>query len=172
MKRVIVLGVFVSLVLLFVYAAITVYDNNLKIGRMWETPGVKPHEQPLLVMDPGVVPSHGGESVYRNTPAAQLSAPMDLNDAAQTALGEKVFFTYCNQCHGNNHDGNGTVGQSFTPLPVDLRSPGVQQLSEGAMFHAVSYGVPGGRQPPLATTVVLHDRWRVVGYIKSLGIRK
>jgi len=64
------------------------------------------------------------------------------------------------------------VGQSFHPLPTDLRSPKVQSLSEGVFFKEISYGIPGGRQPPLATTIDPLDRWRIIAYVKSLGVRK
>jgi len=63
------------------------------------------------------------------------------------------------------------VGQSFHPLPTDLRSDRVQSKLPGELFKSVSYGVPGGRQPPLQTTITIADRWRVVAFIKSLGIR-
>jgi hypothetical protein len=64
------------------------------------------------------------------------------------------------------------VGQSFDPLPTDLRSVKVQTLPEGVLFKEISYGVPNGRQPPLATTIEVMDRWRIVAYVKSLGVRK
>jgi hypothetical protein len=75
-------------------------------------------------------------------------------------------------CHGPNHDGKGTVGQSFHPLPTDLRSAKVQSKAEGVHFKEISYGVPKGRQPALATTIPVLDRWRIVAYVKSLGVRR
>jgi hypothetical protein len=57
-------------------------------------------------------------------------------------------------------------------LPSDLRSVKVQTQSEGALFQEISYGQPGGRQPALATTVSVQERWQVISHIKSLGIRQ
>jgi hypothetical protein len=48
----------------------------------------------------------------------------------------------------------------------------VQSLSEGAFFKEISYGIPGGKQPPLATTIDPLDRWRIIAYVQSLGPRK
>jgi len=90
---------------------------------------------------------------------------------ALIARGKAVYLTFCAQCHGYSHDGNGTVGQSFKPLPADLRSPKVQATFEGELFKSISYGIPGGRQPALETTVKIDDRWHVVSYVKSLGTR-
>jgi mono/diheme cytochrome c family protein len=172
MKRVVILGVFVAVLLTTVYTIITLYDKNLKVGRMFETPGVFPHEQKLLIMEPGVVPFGGGEAEYRNAKAQDLVSPFEKDDQEVVVSGKSLYFTYCAQCHGKYHDGNGTVGQSFNPLPTDLQSDKVQSMPQGVLFKEISYGVPDGRQPALATTIDIKDRWRVIAYVKSLGLRK
>jgi len=172
MKRILILAVFVAVVLTAAYTVITLYDTNLKVGRMWETPAVRPHEQKLLIMEPGVVPFGGGEAEYRNAKAEDLISPFKNDDPKVVASGKSLYFTYCAQCHGKYHDGNGTVGQSFHPLPGDLQSARVQSLPQGTLFKEISYGVPNGRQPALATTIEMMDRWRIIAYVKSLGLRK
>ena len=172
MKRIVILAVFVAVVLTAAYTVITLYDENMKVGRMWETPAVHPHEQPLLIMEPGVVPFDGGEAEYRNAKAEDLISPFKNDDPNVVASGKSLYFTYCAQCHGKYHDGNGTVGQSFHPLPGDLQSDKVQSLPQGNLFKEISYGVPDGRQPALATTIEMMDRWRIIAYVKSLGLRK
>ncbi len=172
MKRIVILGVFVAVVLTAAYTVITLYDSNLKVGRMWETPAVRPHEQKLLIMAPDVLPFNGGEAEYRNVNGEDLISPLKNDDPKVVASGKSLYFTYCAQCHGKYHDGNGTVGQSFHPLPGDLRSDKVQSLPQGVFFKEISYGVPDGRQPPLATTIEVLDRWRIIAYVKSLGLRK
>ena len=145
----ILLGAFV----LVAYEALIWYDTNFRYGRMWETPAVRPLEQPPLTMQAGGVPFGGGEEIYKVTPAETLRTPFPGKNPETLSLGKALYVTYCAQCHGKNYDGNGTVGQSFFPLPTDLRSAKVQALSDGAFFKEISYGIPGGRQPPLATTV-------------------
>lgn len=56
-------------------------------------------------------------------------------------------------------------------LPEAFRSARVQNLPVGRIFHEISYGIPGGRQPLLAATASPHERWQIVGFIKSLGVR-
>lgn len=171
MKRIVILACVVAVVLVAAYGAITLYDYNQKYGRMWETPGVKPYEEPILIMEAGVVPFSGGEAMFKATAAPDLKSPFAFDDIDTIVLGQKKYFTYCAQCHGIHHDGNGTVGQSFSPLPTNLRSHRVQSMSEGALFKEISYGIPKGRQPPLATTIGIPDRWRIIVYLKSLGPR-
>jgi len=169
---------FVFLILILVaafvaYEALMFYDNNFSYGRMRETPAVKPYEHPLLIMEPGTVPFEGGEALYRAATPESLVSSVPLDDAEVIGRGAKQYFTYCQQCHGLQHDGNGTVGQSFAPLPTDLRSGRIQQQSSGYLFQHISYGIGGtGRQPALATTVSIDKRWEIIAYIKSLGTRK
>jgi mono/diheme cytochrome c family protein len=153
------------------YHALVFYDNDFRYGRMRETPAVKPHEEPLILMEAGVVPVTGGEALLRAAPGAALKPPLAMQAESVIARGKAVYFTFCAQCHGPSFDGNGTVGQSFMPLPTDFRSPAVQSKPAGELFKSVSYGIPGGRQPPLETTITIDDRWSAVAFVKSLGVR-
>lgn len=161
----------VGVVLYVAYEALIYYDNNFRYGRMRETPAVRPHEDPLLKMEAGIVPVNGGEAIYRATAGDKLISPLDISQPGVLTRGKAVYLTYCAQCHGYNYDGQGTVGQSFHPLPADLRSPQVQSKLDGELFKSVSYGIPGGRQPALQTTITVADRWRVIAFVKSLGNR-
>ena len=158
MKKIIGFFIVVAILILAVYHALIYYDNNFRYGRMRETPAVRPYEEPLLIKEAGLVPVNGGEAVYRVS--------------AVIARGKAVYLTYCAQCHGYNYDGNGTVGQSFAPLPTDLRSAKVQDSPAGVLFKNVSYGIPDGRQPPLHATINVDDRWKAVAFVKSLGSRE
>ena len=171
MKKIIGLLIVVAVVLYAAYEALMYYDNNFRYGRMRETPAVRPHEDPLPDMEYGVVPVSGGEAIFRVTPGIELTAPVRMTESAVIDRGKAVYLTYCAQCHCYNHDGKGTVGQSFNPLPTDLRSTQVQNKLEVELFKSVSYGIPGGRQPPLQTTITINDRWSVIAYIKSIGMR-
>lgn len=161
------------LLLASAYQLLMTYDNDFPFGRMRETPAVRPHENPILVMEAGLVPFLGGEALYRAAAPETLKSPFITKDAALVESARKLYFTYCHQCHGKHFDGNGTVGQSFAPLPTDLRSEYVQGQSEGRLFQHISYGIGGkGRQPALATTIEIQDRWKIVAFVQSLGIRK
>jgi len=155
------------------YSVLTIHDTYFKWGRMWQSPAVRPYEKPLLVMEAGVVPLTGGEAVYRATPPDELHSPFNPRDREIVDQGQKLYATYCQQCHGAHFDGQGTVGQSFAPLPADLREARVQATADGLMFKEISFGVDraGARQPALATTIFPDDRWKIVHFVKSLGVR-
>ncbi len=140
-------------------------------GRMWETPAVRSHEKKILEMPKGTVPFDGGEEIWINMSPDEIHFPVSADDPLIVEQGKPLYFTYCAQCHGPQFDGNGTVGQSFAPLPTDLRSEAVQSTMEGTLFKSISYGVPNGRQPPLASTIELSDRWKIIAFVRSLGVR-
>jgi mono/diheme cytochrome c family protein len=173
MKRMLILGTAALALFFAAYTGLTLYDTWFGPGRMWETPALRPHEEPLLVMDSGVVPFMGGESEFRMADAAALRSPFAPDDPDVPRQGAILYGRYCQQCHGVDHDGQGTVGQSFAPLPGDLRTARVQAQAAGQVFQEISYGrsQPGSRQPALATTIFPDDRWRIVHYVKSLGPR-
>jgi mono/diheme cytochrome c family protein len=169
MKKLVVIGLAATLVLLAAWRVILTIDTHLTYGRMWETPAVRPYEQPLPRMPGGVVPVKDGEALRRIADADELRSPLPGNDPAVIRAGHDLYLLYCAQCHGKQYDGNGTVGQSFSPLPTDLNGLAAQGMSEGDLFQVISYGIPGGRQPPLATTIDPLDRWRIVAFVESLG---
>jgi mono/diheme cytochrome c family protein len=171
-KKALVLAGIVFTVVVAAVVVLRQIDDYADFWRMRETPGVRPHEEPLLIMEEGVVPVSAAEAMMRATKGEDLKSPLNLDDPAVIDEGKKLYFNFCFMCHGPNHDGNGTVGQSFHPLPTDLRSVKVQSKAAGVHFKEISYGVPDGRQPALATTIPFLDRWRIVGYVKSLGVRK
>ncbi len=172
MLRILSVVLMASMVGLAVWGVITLYDNNLPVGRMWETPGVKPHEDPIPVMDTRTIPVDGGETRYRLADPASPRAPFELSLPVAITAGGQEYKYYCIQCHGKHYDGMGTVGQSFSPLPGDLRGAKVQTMSAGLLFHEISYGIPGGRQPALASTISVEERWRIIAFLKSLGLRQ
>jgi mono/diheme cytochrome c family protein len=172
MKRLIVFFFCAAVVVFAVYQVVIYYDNNFQYGRMRETPGVREYENPLLIMEEGIVPVTGGEAVLRAADPAKLKSPINQADAKIIEAGQQDYLNYCAQCHGSNYDGKGTVGQSFHPLPTDLRSARIQSQTEGQLFQHISYGIGGGgRQPALHSTIRIQNRWGIVAFIKSLGPR-
>lgn len=171
MKKLLIPGLLLAL-LTVAYHVLMTYDNNFPYGRMRETPAVRPYERPILPMEAGLVPFLGGESLFRAANPEVLKSPVNAADPTVVDEGKRLYFLFCQQCHGKVYDGNGTVGQSFAPLPTDLMSPRVQSQTEGQLFHHISYGIGGGgRQPALATTIQVLDRWKIVAFVRSLGVR-
>jgi mono/diheme cytochrome c family protein len=82
------------------YSALTIYDTYFKFGRMWQTPAVRPYENPILIMDEDAVPLNGGEAAYRAADPLDLLSPFDAVDTEIVKQGQIVYLTFCQQCHG------------------------------------------------------------------------
>jgi mono/diheme cytochrome c family protein len=126
---------------------------------------VRTYEKKMPDRVPGAIPISGGIEVLSRTEPRDLKNPVPKT-AAAISQGKAAYFNYCVQCHGPKADGNGTVGQSFAPLPSNLADPQVLDQSDGELFYKISLGF--GRHPALASTVSEIDRWAVIYYLRSL----
>jgi cytochrome c5 len=165
MKRLVILACLAGFLLLIVYGAITMYDETFRYGRMWETPAVRPYEEPLPIMEKGLVPTTGGELFLRGIEEREFEKLSTNGFPESLLLGEKKYGMYCSHCHGKKLDGRGTVGQSFSPVATDLKELRIQKQSNKEIFHTVSYGKL--RMPPLAQTIAADDRRAIIMYLRS-----
>lgn len=166
MKKVLFLAVFVSLVLTGVYTVITLYDSNLKAGRMYQTPAIRPHEEPELVMDKRTIADTKSEELIREMLKNTYPAVPSVSTEVTLAKGEKDYKAFCSQCHGPNLDGLGTVGQSFFPLPTNLTGQKTAGMSDKELFSFISYG--GKKAPALASSMSVESREAVIQYIRFM----
>jgi hypothetical protein len=78
--------------------------------------------------------------------------------------GRERYELYCTGCHGSIAGGDEAVGEDLAPLPVDLRSPYVQDQTDGVLFSKISHGFR--KHPPLADTVTVEDRWAIIRFLR------
>lgn len=166
MKKVLFLTVFMSFVLTGVYAVITLYDSNLKAGRMYQTPAIRPHEEPQLVMDKRTIADTKSEALIKELLKTDLTLTPRGGDPVLLAKGEKEYRAFCFHCHGPNLDGLGTVGQSFFPLPTNLTNERTAAMSDAELFTFISYG--GNKAPALASSMSVESREAVIQYIRHV----
>jgi mono/diheme cytochrome c family protein len=134
-------------------------------ARMKDQESIRTYEAEPPEMPAGTIPISGGSEVLRNSKPEDLHNPLaSKQDVLER--GKLAYGYFCIMCHGQNLDGNGTVGQSFAPLPTNLKIPYVQQQGDGQLFYKISFGYK--RHPPLASTVSEEDRWAILLYIRSV----
>jgi mono/diheme cytochrome c family protein len=149
-----------------------VFDELIEYERMKDQESFRPYEARMPGVAPGAVPTKDGkltgEEVFKAAPMGSLRNPLPAGKQT-IARGELAYEYFCVQCHGSKFNGDGTVGQSFAPLPTDLKSEYVQQMSDDELFRSISYGMM--RHPPMWYTVSAEDRWALIHWIQSLGTR-
>jgi len=134
-------------------------------ARMSDDEAVNTYGKKMPAAPEHTVPVSGGIEELKATDPNRLHNPLATTPVT-IAQGRTAYGYYCLHCHGPMADGNGTVGQSFSPLPADLRLAPVQNQSDGQLFTKTSLGYQ--RCPPLALTIAEADRWAIINYLRTL----
>lgn len=104
-----------------------------------------------------------------------MANPLDPTQENISA-GRTYYGYYCLSCHGAKGDGHGPVGESFIPVPSDLRTGRVKAMTDAQLMAAMLTG-PGHRPADapadlpyvLQYTVNPDHRWPLVLYVRQLG---
>lgn len=125
-------------------------------------PAYQRQQPPLLSLPPDSVPVTAAK-VWAQEEAVAATNPLNVVQAAQT--GWKLYERNCQMCHGADLKGTGAIASYFPPKPADLTSPDVQQISDGAIFWAVTNGF--GRMPAFGKRLTDTERWQLVSYLRA-----
>jgi mono/diheme cytochrome c family protein len=147
---------------LLAFASLTL--SGCYYAEMRDDEAVQAYNQEFPQMPKKTIPVDGGVWVEREANPMELVNPVPDN-SRMVAFGSERYQFYCVQCHGPKLDGNGTVGQSFAPLPANLKSSKVQDLTDGEIFYQIRFGF--NRHPPLYATVSDDETWAIVRYVRS-----
>jgi mono/diheme cytochrome c family protein len=134
-------------------------------SEMRDDEAVQAYNQEFPIMPKKTIPVDGGIWIEREANPMELINPLAPNSQTIARGGEWYRF-YCVQCHGPKLDGNGTVGQSFAPLPANLTGSRAQDQSDGEIFYKIRFGF--NRHPPLYATVTNDETWAIVRYVRSM----
>jgi cytochrome c553 len=146
-------------------ALVSMASSGCDYGRMYDQDSIKTYERKSSQTDRRTVPVTDGVNTLRASDPGSLKNPMP--QTAETVERGRLAYTYfCAQCHGPNLDGNGTVGQSFSPLPTNLRSFLVLSQDDGTIYKKIRLGYK--RHPALFSTVAPEDAWSVILYMRSV----
>lgn len=85
------------------------------------------------------------------------------SDPESVAAGRKLFSQHCAECHGNTAEGGKKA--------PNLRAEEVQEATPGTLFWILTNGVVR-RGMPVWSKLPEPQRWQIVTYLKSLGIRE
>ena len=151
--------------LCYVFLLLLQILSGCDYARMKDQESIRTYEAEPPEMPEGTVPISGGQAVLKASKPENLRNPLSYTPEV-LEKGKTAYGYFCIMCHGPKADGEGTVGQSFAPLPTDLRTPYVQEQSDGQLFYKISFGYK--RHPPLAHTVSEEDRWAIMGYIRAI----
>lgn len=87
-------------------------------------------------------------------------------DAAALARGKVVFQRICSHCHGPAGRADAPAVQRGVPPPPTLIRRETAALTDGEIFHGLTYGRKN--MPSTALQTSREDRWKVIRYLRSL----
>jgi len=155
-----------AFIALLAFAFFALFGCNY--AEMRDDEAVQAYNEEFPQMPKKTIPVDGGIWVEREANPVELVNPT-ADDSKMVARGLERYRFYCVQCHGPMLDGNGTVGQSFAPLPSNLKSQQVQDQSDGEMFYKIRFGF--NRHPPLYATATDDETWAIVRFVRSMRVK-
>ena len=114
----------------------------------------------------------------RKTVAAPANiASMDATASANLERGKALYEKdakpiACKNCHGDNGDGNGKLGKTLKPLPLNFTcAETMKNISVGQMFYIVKNGSPGSGMSAHEKSLSDKDIWDIVKYVRSAFVK-
>ena len=103
--------------------------------------------------------------------SAAIKSPLMGDSTAKIDMkeSERLYLIYCGICHGAKLDGNGPLWNDgkgpFPNAPKNFMDPAMKAMTEGTMFHSVTYGK--NSMGSYASQLNTKQRWMVIAYVKS-----
>jgi len=158
------------------------------VFREQNQPSYKPQEVASPATLAGTIPITGEEPIVNTRAGARLLENPIIPNAESLEIGEDLFLTYCEPCHGRTGNGVGIMGvvpplsrrsakenddlaqylagyMSFRP-DIDINF--VQNETEGEIFYSITAGGEA-IMPGFKDALDVEQRWHLVNYIKTLG---
>ena len=109
---------------------------------------------------------------YPNTPegyekaGANLKNPLTVKSREEYEKeGEVIYGKFCVHCHGASGAGDGKVADKL-PGPPPAYSGALKNLSEGKIFHSITYGK--GTMGSHSSQLTQEERWKLVYFVQKL----
>lgn len=93
-----------------------------------------------------------------------MKNPLDSNEAV-LAEGKVLYQNFCQHCHGETGQGDGSVGKVYKGVPAYNKGR-VKLDKPGHIYHTITYG--RNRMWPHASQLSVEDRWKIVMYVQEL----
>jgi mono/diheme cytochrome c family protein len=164
MKKILIALLLIPPLLVGALFALVLYEGP----RMKVQHHIREFQMSLPNIPAGTQPVHPFVKLPSAAQAAQLKNPLSAN-AENLARARVYYGYYCVFCHGDSGTGDGPVGQSYIPVPADLRAAKIAALRDGDLLRAMLTGT--GHEPVLERVVAPEHRWYLVLFVRSLANR-
>ena len=91
-----------------------------------------------------------------------LTSPLDAKTLAEAG---RLFNINCAICHGEKGTANGPIADKIGAV-ANLTQPAITGLSDGTMFHVMTYGK--NNMGSYASQLTKLQRWQIIKYVRTL----
>lgn len=107
--------------------------------------------------------------VVLSIPSSQRQQKSPLaGDARAWRDGADHFQEHCATCHGNDGRGGSAIAKKMFPPVPDLADPGIQAMSDGALFAIISNGVRWTGMPAFRQEHNADETWKLVAFVRRV----
>jgi hypothetical protein len=101
--------------------------------------------------------------------SASVKSPLPSLNAKEYLEASRLYLVNCGICHGSKLDGMGPLYNGgngpFSAAPKNLMDKEMKDLSDGKMFHSITYGK--GQMGSYASQLNTKQRWMIIHYIRE-----
>ncbi|WP_445146706.1 FTR1 family protein [Dyella sp. Tek66A03] len=129
-------------------------------------------DQLVVSIDAKASPAQVAREAHALADALLQSYPVPTapSHAPDLARGAVLYQTQCAACHGTGGRGDGPVGLSLSPRPIDFTSQQrADQRSALSLYEVITQGVEGTPMASFATALSSDDRWALAYYVGTLA---
>ncbi len=96
--------------------------------------------------------------------------PTSPTHAPDLTRGATLFQSQCAACHGTTGQGDGPVGRTLSPRPINFTDQRrADQRSALSLYEVITQGVEGSPMASYATSLCADDRWALAYYVGTLA---
>jgi len=90
------------------------------------------------------------------------------NDSQTWREGAEHFQEHCAVCHGRLGRGDSGLAKKMYPPVPDFADPGIQQMSDGALFAIIQNGVSWTGMPAFRQEHTPDETWKLVSFVRRV----
>lgn len=99
---------------------------------------------------------------------ALLPAVAAEPESGDVEKGQKIYQTYCVECHGEEGRGDGPRASSLAPRPGNLVSAATSTKTDRELLRKITKGVPRTAMRGWKDQLTEEDRLNVLAFVRSL----
>lgn len=155
-----------GLLFVLIVAGIAFYFVFFTTPRMRIQENIRAYEALMPNAPAGSVPVEATRSLPDSLYLQHYDLVVD-DTPVNSDKGKVYYGYYCLFCHGEKGDGEGPVGQSYMPMPSDLRTEKVRNLNDGELLKAMLLGT--GHEPVINRVVPAEGYAPLIVYVRALA---